>query len=100
MAVLLDGRRRYECPNCTTTAMHAGPGSPYHVCRGLRGLNAPLTPVGVRAHVAAMEREDYVRGDSPQCDGEGRPVMAIVTTRDDGQDCTVLAPCVTGEAVA
>ncbi len=25
-------------------------------------------------------------------DGEGRPVMAVVTTRDNGQDCAVLAP--------
>jgi hypothetical protein len=30
-----------------------------------------------------------------QTDAEGRPVMAVVTTRDEGEDVAVLAPCVT-----
>jgi hypothetical protein len=28
-----------------------------------------------------------------QDDDEGRPWMAVVTTRDEGQDVAVLAPC-------
>jgi len=45
--------------------------------------------------VEAREREDYVNGEVVQTvdvDGKARPIMSIVTTRDDGQDCTVLAP--------
>jgi hypothetical protein len=53
---------------------------------------------GTRAKVEAVERGDYVGDEIIQTDGEGRPVMAVVTTRDDGQDCTVLAPVARGEA--
>lgn len=70
------------------------PHTRFHNCRGLRGLSAPMVPAGVRAKVEAREREDYIGRDSAQTDGEGRPIMSIVTTRDDGQDCVVLAPCV------
>jgi hypothetical protein len=49
---------------------------------------------GVRARVRAVLREDYVGGEDVQYDGEGRPVMSVVTERDDGQDCTVFAPTV------
>jgi hypothetical protein len=54
-----------------------------------------MIPAGIACKVEAVEREDYVGSDIPQVDGEGRPVMALVTTRDDGQDCTVLAPTAT-----
>lgn len=86
---------RWECPNCTTTDVtrEAGPHVRFHACRGLAGLTAPMVPAGQRAKVTAHEREDYIGRDVVQVDGNGRPVMAIVTTRDDGQDVTVLAPC-------
>lgn len=90
----------WECPNCTATDVtrDAGPHTRFHTCRGLRGLTAPMVPAGTKARVSAHEREDYIGRDVVQTDGEGRPVMAIVTTRDDGQDVTVLAPCATSRS--
>jgi hypothetical protein len=57
-----------------------------------------MVPAGTKAKVVAHEREDYINGDTVQVDGDGRPVMAIVTTRDEGQDVTVLAPCATARS--
>lgn len=86
--------RRWECPNCAVKDVTHEPQmhTRYHSCRGLRGLTAPMVPAGTRAKVEAVERGDYVGGEQVTVDGEGRPVMSIVTTRDDGQDCTVFAP--------
>lgn len=94
--------RRWECPNCdfTDVTYEAGPVSRFHNCRGLRGLSAPMVPAGAKAKVVAVEREDYVGREMVQTDAEGRPVMAIVTVRDEGQDCTVLAPCATARSEA
>jgi hypothetical protein len=57
-----------------------------------------MVPAGTKAKVEAKEREDYVGKEEVQTDGEGKPVMSIVTTRDEGQDCTVLAPTAQGSA--
>jgi hypothetical protein len=94
--------RRWECPNCdfTDVTQQAGPHVRFHPCAGLRGLSAPMVLAGTRAKVVAVEREDYVGGELVQTDDDGRPVMAIVTTRDEGQDCTVLAPCATARSQA
>jgi hypothetical protein len=75
------------------------PHLPFHACSGLRGLTAPFLRVGVKAKVEAREREDYVGADAGNVtlDENGRPVMSIVTTRDDGQDCTAFAPCATAK---
>lgn len=51
-----------------------------------------MLPAGTRAKVVAVERGDYVLDERVQTDGDGRPVMAIETTRDDGIDVAVLAP--------
>lgn len=98
--VLLTPERRWECPNCTTvTVTHeARPHTPFHPCRGLHGLTAPFVAAGVKAKVAVVERGDYVGREKVQTDSDGRPVMAVVTTRDDGQDCAVLAPTATASA--
>jgi hypothetical protein len=65
----------------------------YHPCRGLKGLNAPMIPVGMDAKVEAVEWGDMLHGELVQRDGEGRPTSAIVTTRADGSNDTVaLAP--------
>jgi hypothetical protein len=58
----------------------------------LRGLTAPFVPEGTKCKVESKEREDYVGKELVQTDGEGRPVMSVVTTRDEGQDCAVMAP--------
>jgi len=96
--VLLDApQRRWACPNCDLTDVthETQPHTRFHACRGLRGLTAPMVEAGIKAKVETQEREDYIGTDLVQTDGEGRPVMAITTTRDDGQDCTVFAPCAT-----
>ena len=92
--VILRAERRWECPNCTATHVthEQLPHTPFHPCRGLKGLTAPFIPAGTKAKVEARDRDDYVNGEMVQVNGEGRPVMSIVTTRDDGQDCAVLAP--------
>lgn len=94
---------RWYCPNCNATkvtqSVHAGralrPGenvAVMHHCPGLGGVAAPLVPVGTKAKVVAVEREDYLNGDDAQCTDEGKPIMAVITIREDGSDCAVLAP--------
>ena len=96
--MVLNVETRWECPNCdhthvTRTALqHAV----VHICPGLRGLIAPLVRVGTKCKVEAREREDYLGKGHAQVDDAGRPVMSIVTTRDDGVDCRVLAPVAVG----
>lgn len=86
--------RRWECPNCdhTDVTYEARPHTRFHNCPGLAGLSAPMVPAGTRCKVEAVERGDYVRGELVQTDGNGRPVMSVVTTRDDGTDAAVYAP--------
>lgn len=98
--MILTLERRWECPNCdhTDVTREAQPHTRFHNCRGLRGLLAPMIQAGTRAKVEAVERGDYVRDEVVTTDGEGRPVMAVVTTRDEGQDCAVFAPMARGGA--
>lgn len=88
---------RWECPNCDLTDVthEAQPHVRMHICRGLRGLTAPMVPAGTRCKTVALERQDYVGREDVQYDGEGQPVMAVEVTRDDGTDLAVLAPCAT-----
>lgn len=99
MTVLLAAEQRWTCPNCPATDVtHLPPdavASRFHACRGLKGLTAPMVPAGVRCKVEAVQREDYIAGELVQTDGDGRPVMAVVTTRETGNDVAVLAPCAT-----
>ena len=97
-AFILSPERHWECPNCDVTHVtrESGAGMPFHNCRGLRGLSVPFIRAGTKAKVEQVDRDDYVGQELVQTDGEGRPVMAVVTTRDDGQDCTVYAPTATG----
>lgn len=100
---LLATERRWYCPNCQVESVthEARPHSRFHVCKGLRGLTAPMIPVGTRAKVEAREREDYVGYERVRLDPEKlRPVMSVVTTRDDGQDAIVFAPTATGRGGA
>lgn len=93
--------REWYCPNCglRDQTREARPHTRYHTCPKLRGLTAPMLPAGTRAKVELREREDYVGREHVQLDPErGRPVMSIVTTRDNGQDCMVFAPLATATA--
>ncbi len=98
---ILSDEQHWECPNCDAWGTSTGPQEPqFHNCPGLGGLSAPFVLAGTKAKVEAREREDYVNGELVQTNAEGRPIMSIVTTRDEGQDCVVLAPTATlrGEA--
>lgn len=90
----LSVERRWGCPNCDYTRVthKSGRQAVVHRCRGLSGLIAPLVEDGVRAKVTAVERQDYIGENTVQVSDAGRPIMAIVTEREDGQDCRVLAP--------
>lgn len=92
--LLLRQEHRWQCPNCdfTDVTHEALPHTRFHNCRGLKGISAPMVPAGTRCKVEARQRDDYVGKELVQKDGEGRPIMSVVTTRDDGQDCTVYAP--------
>lgn len=102
--VLLEPPPTYwGCPNCPATDMtkHTEPHTRFHTCAGLKGLTAPMIPVGTKARVVAVERGDYVGKEMVQKDGEGRPVMAVRTDYADGRnDIAVLAPTATTTAVA
>ncbi len=100
--VLLDTSQRWECPNCPHTDVTHEPGvhTRFHSCPGARGLTAPMVPAGTSAKVDVLEREDYVGRELVQTDSAGRPVMSIVTTRDDGTDVLVFAPTATGDVKA
>lgn len=84
--------RYWSCVVCTEAARTVDDAIPMHRCPGTKGLLTPLVLDGTRAKIQVMEREDYVGDELVQTDGDGRPVMSIVTTRDDGQDCIVFPP--------
>lgn len=93
----------WYCPNCPTTRRTPGDRpNLFHTCHGrgvFAGLTAPMVPVGTVAKVETREREDYVGGELVQLH-QGRPVMSVVTVRDDGQDCAVFAPTARTQASA
>ena len=91
---LLQPHQDWTCPNCTHVdrTFEAEPHTRFHACPGLKGLTAPMVPAGIRAKVEAVERGDYIGSEHVQTDGEGRPVMAVNVTRDDGNDVAVFAP--------
>ena len=93
----------WYCPNCPVTDVTAPlpPGqSRYHPCRGLHGLNAPLTRAGTRVKVEAEERQDYLNGDRQAAGDDGRVYMAVRTTREDGDDLLVFAGLASAETRA
>lgn len=98
MTVILATRRLWSCPNCALedVTYEARAHTRFHACAGLRGLTAPMVPAGTRAKVTTHEREDYIGTEKVQLH-EGRPIMSVVTERDDGQDVTVFAPTASGQ---
>lgn len=92
--------QHWSCPNCSLeqTTHEVRPHSRFHACPGLKGLTAPMVPRGTKAKVTAHEREDYIGNEQVQLH-EGRPVMSVVTERDDGQDVVVFAPTATARSV-
>jgi hypothetical protein len=96
-AVALRAEHRWTCPNCDAVRVtrELDAHTPFHPCAALAGFSAPMVPAGTRCKVTALERDDYIGGELVQRDGNGRPIMAIVTTRDDGEDRAVYAPTAT-----
>lgn len=92
-AVLLRTEFHWTCPNCTFTDITYGvkPHTRFHICKQ-NGLNAPMVQDGVRAKVEVRRPEDYIRNEMVQTDPNGRPIMSVITTRDEGQDCAIYAP--------
>jgi hypothetical protein len=91
--LLAQPQRHWECGACDHTHVSQGtPGHVMHNCAGMHGLSVPMVPAGTRCKVTAVEREDYVGNELVQTDARGRPVMAVVTTRDDGEDRVVYPP--------
>lgn len=90
--MILSAEQHWSCPNCPATAVTEGQPNRFHHCPGLKGLTAPMVRDGVRCKVVAEERQDYVGREDVRLDGEGRPVMAVRTVRDDGEDLAVFAP--------
>jgi hypothetical protein len=91
---LLRPEQHWVCPACDQTDVthEARPHSRMHSCRGLRGLTVPMVPDGVRAEHRINRREDYAGRQILQRDGDGNVVMSVTTIRDEGQDCSVMAP--------
>lgn len=84
----------WYCPHCESWAKTVDSKIPMHKCNGLRGWLTPLIPKDTKGESRLIEREDYMGKETVQTDSEQRPVMAVVTERDQGQDCTIFAPCV------
>lgn len=94
----LNTATRWECPNCPQTAVTPGVGgNRFHDCPGVGGLTAPMVVRGTRCKVVAKEREDYINGEDVTYNADGRPIMSIETTRNDGTDVVVFAPCANGD---
>lgn len=93
MPVLLNSEVHFVCPNCPqSVVLPTLPSKPVmHHCPGLHFL-APFVQEGLDCKVEANEREDYVGQEMVRTDDQGRPIMSVVTTRNDGQDCVVFAP--------
>lgn len=86
-----------SCPECPSR-VNVPPGNSkpvLHKCSGHGGMLLPMVPDGTRAKITLVEREDYIGKDDVQMH-EGRPIMAAVVTRDEGEDRLVFAPTVVG----
>jgi hypothetical protein len=82
----------WVCPNCPVTDVTYGlyPNR-FHQCRGLHNLTAPLVRAGLRCKVTAEERADYLGTEIQATGDDGKPYMAVRTTRYDGEDLAVNA---------
>ena len=97
--ILAPAVRAWYCPACGLTDQTNDPriAVPLHPCPKLRGLMAPMLAKGTAGKIELHEREDYVGDELVQLDPEqGRPVMSMVTTREDGQDARIYVPTATG----
>lgn len=91
---LIESITFWFCPNCgkedVTNEQRAH--SRMHTCPKMGMLSAPMLLKGTKAKVYSVEREDYVGKDIVRLNDAGRPIMSIVTERENGQDAIVFAP--------
>jgi hypothetical protein len=94
--------RQWECPNCglTDVTREHEPHTRMHACPKMGGLTAPMVLAGTKCKIEAKEREDYIGNENVTYNEDGRPVMAIETTREDGNDVVVFAPCAESDGKA
>lgn len=91
-APLLQNPVRWVCPNCDVTEVTQGlVPNRFHTCAGLHMLIAPLVREGIKCKVTAEEREEYLGTEIQRTGDDGKPYMAVRTTRDDGEDLAVNA---------
>ncbi len=97
MTTLLMAEVLWECPRCKATDVTRGPKlNRFHNCPAMGGLTAPMVEANTRVKVTIVEREDYV-GDETVTSVDGRPIMSVVTEREDGSnDVVVYAPAAKG----
>jgi hypothetical protein len=94
MTTLLRTDRLWSCHRCNFTDVthEAQPHTRYHPCPALEGLSMPMVEAGSHVKVTIVEREDYVGSETVTTVG-GRPIMSVVTQREDGSnDVAVFAP--------
>lgn len=91
----------WECPSCGKEKQVSGRyGLVVHKCPKMNGMTTPYVRKGVKAKHELVLREDYVGDEMVQTDDQHRPVMSIVTTRDNGQDVRVFAPTAIAKGMA
>ncbi len=92
-----------SCPECPVTLyvapkMNGDHRKPVlHKCSGHGGMLLPMVQDGSKAKVKVVEREDYIGTEQPLMH-DGRPIMAVTITREDGEDRMVFAPPALGGA--
>lgn len=81
----------WYCPNCNAEARSLKTDSKkaFHPCPKIPGLMSPMLIKGQSGKIVARVREDYVGKELVQCDANGRPIMSVVVTRDEGEDVAV-----------
>jgi len=99
MTRLLDAWQDWECPNCHLTE-RTRPLPPnasrMHNCPKLHGLTAPLVRTGSDCTLVAVERGDYLNGETQRRGDDGKPYMAVRVERADGSNDVVVFPGAAG----
>lgn len=92
--LLLPPWEDWYCPNCgiDERVPRLPPNAArYHTCPRLHMLTAPLLRGNVYGKVEAEERADYLGREIQETGDDGKPYMAVRTTRDEGDDLLVNA---------
>ena len=92
---VIDDPRAWDCSRCDQTAVTPAsqPGTPMHVCPGLRMMEIPFRRAGEDADTRLVEREDYVGDEDVRTDENGGVWMAAEIVHGDGHtDRFVYAP--------